>query len=324
MKARYPLLILCLLLIALPASAALINGSIILGNTPGTSVHLAYPSDPTSYFAYNAPSGEVIAFQQYNLQWTEGTTTYFTLTRSDGSTIAGSFNLHTTSLIEGLQIATITDGTTLTETYPRIPGFNAIYPKDIYGIFVKSNVSADYYFVLTTSTGAVVSNQFDVGAPFDLDTTRDAYITLVELPSAIPVIKSSTQNNNAGTFLTYVAHTPIASFVYSVINSNNPAVIESQLDRLLRLVSDVMLKIGELATATISFSGMLMALVVFLYLPQIFLTIVVAYTIIAMILSIHDSDNLFKSMSKFMRYEMKLLRFFMEIFRNIKDVIKWW
>jgi len=322
------LVLLVLALIVLPVSATIINCSFILGNKQGQPTYFAYPSTSVSSFLYTVPAGEVIAYQKFDLAWSEGTTTYFTLTKASGSTISGSFNLHSTSLITGVQTATINGGSTLTENYWRIvalPSGSAIYPKELIGIFVKSNVSSAYYFVITSEVTNINSNEYNVGAPFDLDTSRDAYITLPGNPSSDPIIQSSTINNNGGKFLVYVDHTPADSFAYSTTNANNPAATQSDIFRLFGQLAQGLLAIfaalSLLAQTFVTYILYLQIIIVFIFAAQVFLVLIAAYTIIALALSFYDSTDLFKSIGKFWHYEMKLFRFFMELYTWIVKLI---
>jgi hypothetical protein len=321
------LLLLLLALIIVPATATLVNCSVIIGNTPGTTYHQTSPTNAVPTFSFTTTSGYVIASQQYTLTWTEGSQTTFSLKRLDGTTINGTFNLQNDGVggTYGTQTATINGGTTLTSIYGRVPGLNAIYPPQITGVFLKSNVSSDYYFVMSTQITHLISSlEFHVGAPFDLDTTRDAYITLSTTPSQNPIIGATISNSQGKTFLVYINYVSESDFRYSETNSNNPVATKSDLDRLLGEVSAVLAKIGEFAVNSVSFLSLAMYLAILVYTPIIFLTMIAAYTIFALVMSFYDSDDLIKSISKFIRYELKLFRFFMEIFNSIKKIIIWW
>lgn len=177
-----------------------------------------------------------------------------------------------------------------------------------------------YYLIVTDLTNFVYTGLYE----FDLDDTRDAYIILTEMPSNNP-IRSVSISTNGGTFSGSLYYTDITKIISSEKDPMKLGESESRdLFWLIRQVGSVIDAILSFVISVASFITTVGGLVIFVMGAKVFLTILAAYTIIAAILSIHDSDDMLKSIGKFVRYELKLFRFFVEIFNWMKNIIVWW
>jgi hypothetical protein len=331
MKPRLLILIAAILLLfSSLAGAAIINTSVILGATPGTTITLHYPPSSTSSYSYSVNgSTDVIAYATYTCQWAESSKTYFSLSRGDGTKVTGHFELTPDwTQFTGSQKGYIDGGSGVsTNTYSRIPVLNAIYPSDWNAIFVKSNDtgSAKYYLVLSANTGyQTISGEYTVGAPYSLDTTKDAYLELPAAPSKNPIVSASTYNTGGGKFIAYYASTPFTSFAYSETNADNPIAAQGILDLVLGQVwgtIQALLGLGSTAGSLFSYTTIIAA---FIFTAQFFVGFSILYIFISVLLAIEDSDDIFKSFGAIVRSVRKLFAFYMEIFKAIKSFIKWW
>ena len=310
MKSRYILLVLCLLLIALPASAALINASVISNTLKSVSLGEEFGG---SSYAYTAISPSVVQELKVS-SYTEAVPTIIILTLNDQSTITSSISTQSTSLFTRLQTVSITGGSTATEST-----LSFLYPVNRL-FFAESNTTPKvYYFVIADLNKFVDLNN----AYFDIDTGTDAILTLSTRPSSNPITKVSI-SAPGGRFSGSLYTTTVDSLVKS---ENEPLSggggnydVLSLIGKIFAVITGMADFVAASASYVISIGG----LAIFLFSAKTFMVVVVSYMIITLILSIHDSDDMFKSIGKFFKYQLKLWRFFMEIFGWVKETIKWW
>jgi hypothetical protein len=82
--------------------------------------------------------------------------------------------------------------------------------------------------------------------------------------------------------------------------------------------------IGTFLSGVAGFVSLMLNLGTYIFLGEFFLGINVFYMSIAIVLSIEDSDDMFWSFRKFMRYMLALKRFYMELFSDLKKLILPW
>lgn len=309
MNARYVLLVLCLLLIALPASAVLINASVISNTLKSVSIGEEFGGSSYSYIAVQ-PS--VIQELKVASQADDFPVTVI-LTLNDQTTITSTILTHR-GFFTRAQNVSILGGSTSTETV-----LDFFFPVNRL-FFAESNTTPKvYYFVIADLNKFVDLNN----AYFDIDTNTDAMLTLPARPSSNPVVKVSISAPN-GRFSGSLYTTTVDSLVKSENEPLSGGGGSYDFLALIGKIFGVIIGIADFVAKAASYVMSIGGLAIFVFSAQTFTTLVAAYVIITLILSIHDSDDLFKSIGKFFRYQMKLWRFFMEIFLWVKETIKWW
>lgn len=310
MRIQYILFVVCLILIA-PVSAALINTTVIANVAIADSLGTEFNGASFTYTALPPTVIQELKLSSYN----DNIPTHVSMIQNDGNTINFDITTNAISFYQRQQIVNIDGGTSSTENV-----LIFLYPVNRIFFAQTNTTPRTYYLIITDLTNFVYTGGYD----FDLDTTRDAYITLPSKPSSNPVrtVEIYSTNGRFSGTLYYVNVASIAASENAPENLGQPD--NHDLFWLIRQIGSVIDALVKFIAGVASFVTSVGGLVLFVMAGRIFLTIVAAYTIIAAIMSIHDSDDMFKSISKFIRMELKLWRFFMEIFRWMKDIIVWW
>jgi len=308
---KWLLVLVLLALVVVPASATLINTTVISNAVISASLGTDFNGASFLYTATPPTVIQELKVSSYN----DNIATHVNLLRADGSAIDLDITTHQISVFQRQQVITITGGYPNTETL-----LSFLYPVNRI-FFAQTNTTPRTYYLIATDLSYFNDlNSFT----FDLDTTRDAYIVLATKPSSNPVKTVSITSPN-GRFSGTLYYVNIASIIAS---ENAPASLGQSgsvtQESVLQTISDTINKILAFFIGAASYIMTVGGLVLFVFAAQIFLTIIAAYTIIAAILSVHDSDDLLKSVGKFIRYELKLFRMFHELFIMVKDAIKWW
>jgi len=325
MNPRIFLVAILILLLVPCVNAEIINTTILLATDYGGEIHLGNAMETSMAYTYSPPDYNMIVFTTI-YQRTEGQTLTWELVRAGASSITGTIETKSTGLISGDLILSIDGGSSATLSYPKL--LYLIYNPTATLFFVKGDDS--YYFVIADNsrfTYAVGGNVFrPVVAPFKLNTTSDCYLEISDKPSSYPVVEINVAPSVNGNY--YIM--PYYELISDVQNAEEYTedVQESGeigfFDSLLKILSTILagaLEIGKYAVGLLLFFGSMAA---FLLAVKVFLGFNALYFAFAVLLSIEDSDDLFNAFGKIVRRMMKLWKFYMQIFKWIKEIIKWW
>lgn len=331
------LILLALALIVLPVSATLINVTIAENAadifTGSLDVSIVTASNTNAYQSAFA-SGFLFDRATYIHVWgTSNLHINFLFKRVNAADITATITKQPTGLFSGTETCSITGGSSRTWTYEVVPGvggefFDFASPlKFVYGITKGSgSPSVPAYLLCIPATTQFIGNA--MYTDYQLNTTEDAYIQFPAKITTNPIYSVSAMSSDG------VFTLEVISKKMSLLADNEHAIASNVtsaqndwwtgLSDLIGFVSTTAKLITEFFKKVAGFIGTLGALAAFIFAGEIFFTLVAAYTIMALVLSFYDSDDLFWSIGKFYRYEMRLWRFFMEIFKWIKEIIKWW
>lgn len=294
-----------------PVGATLINTTVVSNAVISTSIGTQFSG---SSFAFNAVSPNVI--QELKISsYTDSIPTFVTLTHSNGNTSVISITTSKISFFQRQQVMSISGGTSSTETV-----LEMFYPVNRI-FFAQSNDTPRTYYLVATDT----ANFIDLHSySYDINTDTDAYLILPEQISYNPVTTVSIIADG-GRFSGTLYYVKLDSIKSSENNPENLGEPESRdilwlIGQIGLVIEAIALFISQIAVYVTTVGGF----VVFIMAGEVFFTIVAAYTIVAAILSVHDSDNLIRSVGKFVKYEMKLFKFFGELIGWVKNIIVWW
>ena len=340
MKARYLLLVLCLLLIALPASAIVLNASILAGSSQ-TIYEPPFPwvsAFNTAYASHvvTAPSGYMIT--RTNIEPKNNGDINFAFTKQDSSLITGTIEKHTSSVTTDLVTVSITGGSSNSFTFNWLqsPAFEFVY--------LQVNATNEYYFAaLPAGDFASAHRNYqwtDVSSDllttpiggeyysYVFDTTTIPNINLGSShPTLNPIVSTSVSSTNALIYhkVGYEEITHVDQKITNVINDG--VVAQNWWDVIVAFIY-FLWGAFQLASSTLTFAMSLLGYLIggasFLFKKETIATVIGVYLAITMILSIHDSDDMFKSLGKFIRYQKKFVTFFIDIIKWIKEIVKWW
>ena len=325
MNPRIFLVAILILLLVPCANAEILNTTILLATDYSGEVQLGNAMETDQMYTYSPPESAMIIFTTI-YQRTEGQTLSWELTRAGESSITGTLETKSTSLISGDLILSINGGSTATLSYPKF--LFLMYNPTATIFFVKGDTS--YYLVIADNsrfTYAVGGNVFrPVVAPFILNTTSDCYLEVSGRPSSYPVVEIKVVPSVDGNYYIMPYYESISDvgsaeeYTEDVQESGDVGFFAAIL-KILGAVYAGALQIGAYAVALLFFFA---SFGTFILSIEVFLGFNVLYFAFAVLLSIEDSDDLFKSFGKIVRRMQKLWRFYMEIFGYLKTIIKWW
>lgn len=209
---------------------------------------------------------------------------------------------------------------TATDRYMRVPFINSVTAASLNMVVVVDPGTTLEYFTLSTGLGG------NAGTQTKWDNATTANVPLTTHIIADPIYKcefsASSQQFN---ILTYAVKLQDFTTSYrDAINAPDPTNPLSFLGWLLQPLEDAVTKFVEFGKLAAGFFTGAYALAAFIFAGTIILGFSAFYTAIAIMLALESSDDIFVAPAKFWRYEMKLFRFYMEIFKSIKELIKWW
>jgi hypothetical protein len=325
MNPRIFLAMVLILLLVPCASAEIINTTILLATDYSGEVQLGNAMETDQMYTYSPPESAMIVFTTI-YQRTEGQTLSWELTRAGESSITGTLKTESTSLISGDLTLSINGGSSATLSYPKFLWL--MYNPTATLFFVKGDDS--YYLVIADNsrfTYAVGGNVFrPVVAPFQLNTTSDCYLEVSGKPSSYPVVELLVVPSVDGNYYVMPYYEQISDvrnaeeYTEDVQESGDIGFFAAIL-KILGTIIDGAVQIGTYAVALLFFFASLGA---FLLGIKVFLGFNVLYFAFAVLLSIEDSDDLFKSFGNLVSRMRKLWKFYMEIFGWLKQIIKWW
>ena len=325
MNPRIFLVAILILLLVPCANAEILNTTVLLATNYGGEVHLGNAMETSTAYTYSPPDYNTIVFTTV-YQRTEGQVLTWELVRAGASSITGTITTESTGLLSGNLTLSVDGGSSATLPYSKLAFL--MYNPTVTLFFVKGDTS--YYFVVADNsrfTYSVGGNIFrPVVAPFRLDTTTDCYLEIAGKLSTYPVTEINIAPSVNGNY--YIM--PYYELISDVQNAEEYTedVQESGeigfFDSLLKLLSTILagaLEIGKYAVGLLLFFASFGAFILGI---KIFLGFNALYFAFAVLLSLEDSDDLFQAFGKIVRRMMKLWKFYMQIFKWIKDIIKWW
>ena len=318
MKPRIFLVAILLMLLVSCASAATKEGYIITSNN-AIIKEFGYAH---AFYQYE-PFGYAIVYVSIT-PLSEGTTTEFTFTQNNGSTITGDLTLSPAGLMNstGIQTVSLDGGTSTTNTYVRLPLLGWHFPAMYNMFFFRENATNDYYFVAT-------KEQFDFNPssePWSFNTDEVAYVAITGNISSNPITSIYLINPSQGDFDVVSGTSSFSGFDESVGESSDACGLFDigchlkKITDFLKSIVDVALEIGAIIAIPLT---ILKAFGVYFFVTT-FVGFNVLYFSLSVLLAIEDSDDIFRAFGSLVRRMMKLWRFYMEIFRWLKDIIKWW
>jgi hypothetical protein len=326
MKKKFVLIFFLLVLLAIaPVSAAFINTTQLGISSAGIYHSISVPSNgydlysPTLDLSYN-PAGEKYAVVQNTYKLTNDNTILSTIyTFANGQTVTITTESVTTGLITAEYHVSV-NGTSSTIPYTMWIPWSGSNAPELQTRFIYSNQTKNWYLYTGIQGGT--------GNP--LDTSSEAY-AIVSRPGLNPIASVSQGINSGGTLqATYL------SVLAAELNSDTQKTQDiagegtttttwpEALLLVLSRIKDAILSLGGILGQAV---GLLNITTIFFLLftsAQVFLGINLFYMSIAILLSIEDSDDIFRAFGSFMRRMMKLFRFYMELFMALKEIIKWW
>lgn len=319
------LILLALVLITVPVSAALINVTIAQNAVDIITNNPEYVSKQTAdrVTSYTSSFPSEFVFDQVTYipaETVDEATINFIFTRSGTSPITATIVKHQTGIFSSEETCSIDGGTSRTWTY----AFGNQNLKFVTAVAKGEELPA--YFMCIPATEQWVFNAlyFD----YDIDTTADAYLELPSTITANPITSfSSASLSGAYSLDIYSKKMEIALDNEKAIAGNvtsSESDVWTALSALLRLIINTGTSIVNFAKSVAGFITVFGAISIFILAGKAILVIIGAYTILNAVLSVHDSDDMLKSIGKFTRREMKLFRFFMQFFLWMKDILKWW
>ena len=310
-----------LALLVVPASATITNTTQFGASSAGTYRTDSVSPGQSKYYNPSTDLGDKYIIIQTTYKLTNDDSTLHTFyTTKTGTTIEVDTTSVTTGIFSAEYHVTNSNGVTAIIPYTMwIPwsGSNApnLQTRILYG-----NQTGQWYLY----TGL----QSDTGNPLDAAT---ASFAVIDSPATNPIASVMQTVVSGGTLEATYLSIPNEEVNYDAAKTieaaQNGGVTTSWAEKLTQILDYIVKAIMDLGVIVKSASGFLSittAFFVFLTAAEVFFGLSAVYVAIAIILSIADSDDMFKSVGKFKRYMMALFRFYMELFRAVKDIIKWW
>lgn len=344
MKSFHILLVIAVMLMVVPASATILNGTAILTRSGVQQVSvdsgmtnyykITGVGSLTSYGGYGGwgggaaggrgtpteiyPGDYVIAHTVIQYA-NENQILYFKYTFAKGGEITGNVVLVPDGALAltGQRSVTIDSYGTWSSAYARIPLAGIVYAANLDEIIYMDTGTKIEYFTLDDYV-------LGSGGYGKWDTTQVAYRQLTTTVITDPIVTAEFWTPDSYDFriTTFAAKTQdyVSSFKDAAnTDPDNPISFLSWLLDPLRDVIDRLQELG--AYFKVFFDTIVMILIM---MGSVFLGFSALYTAIAIVLSLESSDDIFVVTGKIYRYEMKLFRFYMELFKAVKEVIIWW
>jgi hypothetical protein len=331
MKKKLIFLFAIISLMVFPASATLINTTCVEVYT-GVFQGADYPL--SNGLSITAPdSSPVLLGHQFVAS--EGSTTTIQLRQNSGNIITLETAIAVPNPFLGVVSTNINGGIVTNVIYPRLGLISNIWQGLVTPIVTAYVVDSDgNYYLVSDSENNLLAMEYSaswrtsriIGARYLINTSTTSYIP-IDNPATNPIRSASYSTTASGGTITLAFTTQETTQTQIDKAKNDQDTNTGQLNwwdsfvDLAHRIIDVAIKMVAFAA---TLSSYLFTGIAFLFMAQVFLVIVATYTVINVVMSIHDSDDLFRSFAKFWRRELKLLRFFMEIFGWVKQIIKWW
>lgn len=325
MKLLKPILLafVAISLLILPASAVIINASIVVPTNYESNVFtdLQYGNS----YTFSTGSDVAVIEQLIMNSYQSDVPVNFVFTTAGGNTISGTVKSHSYSLFESRVIASFNGGTTSSSGSNFFNIFNLQPPGSIF--YVYSNDTNSFYMVFAENSRFNYAPQSLTAikpAPFNLDLDKDAYLTLPGNPSDDPVIQA-TWSSTTISFYASTTYCPlqklqrdevVTSNVENKVNGNQGTLLDTILG-LLTAIGGFIQSAGVYVTWAYWYGTVFFA-------AATFVTLNVMYLIISMVLAVHGTSNWVTATRKFIRSVRALVRFYHEIFMYIKETLKWW
>jgi hypothetical protein len=247
----------------------------------------------------------------------------FQYERVDGTKITGYILLipSNSNIFSGDKIVHINENNFNSSIpYARAPVLNILYSSNMQAFSVLDPGTMQQYFTIAERVGGTGVSIYS------WDNSTVANIPVTDMTKN-PIYKLSFTSTSPFTLTTYAIS--IEDFTKSLGKAIDTGVCTGNywyclLDWIFSPLKNAINELSKFAGDVKGFYDGTYAIAAFIFSAQIIVGMTAFYTAIAILLSIEDSDDLFKAFGSFWRREMKLFRFYMEIFRAIKDMIKWW
>ena len=266
--------------------------------------------------------GRVIAAQ--NIQfWKENSILNLMYTRMDGNTITATILLTPDSdaALGGTRTVTITNnGFVATDRYYRIPYVGPVTTVGLNMGVVVDGISQQEYFVLSNGINFITQS----GASFKWDNETNANMPIYGITTT-PIYKCRIDSQQEFTVTTLAVK--MSDYLVSYQDALNAPPADSWfawLGWLFNPLRDAINALTSFISKIKIFFNTAEAFLFFIFAGEIFIGMNAFYIAIAILLSIEDSDDLFKAFGNFYKRMMKLFRFYMELFKAMKNILKWW
>lgn len=302
------------------ANAILINTTVI-SDVTGMSVLPSTVFGAKGTFTKTADAGYGLQDLVVDLRY-YGDTQHIVLTHGNAQQTEILFAKTDLNAYSELVTATFTGGSASEVTYYKFFSLGVQIQYRL--LFTVSNDTPKTYYAVFVPATSIIQTNLARTFPFDIDTDSDCYIVLPLQPSVNPVIKFSvTSNSNNDIGGTY-AFGQITALKASELKPSAGREPLGSTDDLISMIVGVYTKLTQLAINLFDFINIFSLIFYFIFAGEIFIGMNAFYIAIAILLSIEDSDDLFKAFGNFYKRMMKLFRFYMELFRAMKDTLKWW
>lgn len=316
---RYtPLVFIAVLaLMVVPASAVVLNTSVIFADS---SIFLT-SDDKTNVnsYDYTAPDGYGIVFQTFQAR-TEGSTYNIGYTFSDNTGLTGSITLTPTGFLGGNYIVVLNGGNSSTTSYSKIPVLNTIYAIPRYAAIVSDPATKNQYLVIADDIGGTTS-----GAIYRLDTATTAYVQLSKPIASNPITRAYMTSSGNMDILT--KSESVQDLIDAQVKAETTTHTGSWFDSLESLLAPLL----AMVTGLVSLGNTVSTFVqwfwtggLFILSAQVFLVIIAAYEAVVLVLSVDDVTEWHIAMKRWIRYQKALWYFFWDIYKFLKDLVKWW
>ena len=316
MKSRIFLVAILMMLLVVCASAAIINTTEFGVSSGGIYNTIIINGVGANTYA---PASDHTINQYVFRLYGDDTTASTILTFKNGDTGTIGTKTVTTGWLPPLAEYQITgcNGNVKTIGYYMAIPWSKNNPPSLRTRYIYSNVTDQFYLY----TGTVP----DKGDP--LDTTNDSFC-VVDAPDLNPILQIEQIVDGDGLEATYqsVLTDEIGDDVEDTKEGVECAAgdIGCWLGKVWGFFASIIATAATIAAIALGLLPTILNITNFILAGQVFLGFNVLYFAFAVLLSIEDSDDIFKTFGQIFRRMMKLWRFYMEVFRWIKDLIKWW
>lgn len=299
-----PLLVLALAVS--PVAASFVNTTELIKISGGEYKSVQVTPHEADY--YESEEGFTVIQESTQLQDDDATlTTVFTF--SSGTEITRTIITTPTGIFSGQYTVTYSGGNTYVIPYYRIIPWSGQNAPILLTRYVANSTSGYYIF---TDVGSASSDP--------INTAVHAYASVYS-PAEDPII-SITQSSTSSALITY--RSVATDNLPDMVKYTDRAAIGAEQENLIQMILDAAVAILVFLNDVVEFAGVVLSIGTLILTIEVFLVLNAAYLIWAIADSFAFSADIIKSLKKFMRYMTKLLKFYMDVFKDLKEILKWW